>query len=322
MARAVRPSAVLKSAESGRRRNAATPNLGLVCITSTQECRFRTITRARFLTLPEDQRRRALEEVYWNNLARLHWTLTFCRREGIRLYRATSDLFPLSDEPPGIDVLQSFAANLSAFGRRAERLGIRVLLHPDQFVVLNSESEKVVATSRLIMEKHARAFDLLGLPRSPWSAMILHGGKAGRADVLVETIRGLPDGVRSRLVLENDEYAYRAAEILDVCRRAGVPMVFDAHHHVIREKLDSYEHPSVGDMTRAARETWRPHESWQIVHLSNGREGMLDRNHSEFISAVPSAYAGVEWVEVEARGKERAIRQLGSEWSKLMPRHS
>ena len=52
-------------------------------------------------------------------------------------------------------------------------------------------------------------------------------------------VRSLPEAVRLRLVLENDEYAFGAAEILDVCRRAGVPMVFDAHHHVIREKLDS-----------------------------------------------------------------------------------
>ena len=55
--------------------------------------------------------------------------------------------------------------------------------------------------------------------------MEIHGGKGDRADALVRVIRGLPDGIRTRLVLENDEYAYSAAEILDVCRRAEVPMV-------------------------------------------------------------------------------------------------
>jgi UV DNA damage endonuclease len=130
---------------------------------------------------------------------------------------------------------------------------------------------------------------------------------------MVETIRDLPEAVRSRLTLENDEYAFGAAEILDICRRAKVPMTFDAHHHVVKEKLDSYEHPSVGEMTRAARDTW-PDPSWQVVHLSNGKAAFGDRNHSDFITAIPTAYADVPWVEVEARGKELAIDRLRSDW--------
>ncbi|HYE18617.1 MAG TPA: hypothetical protein VEA69_09245 [Tepidisphaeraceae bacterium] len=286
------------------------PNFGLVCLSFTEECRYRTITLTRFRALAVDDRLNTLRELYWDNLRRLHWTLGFCARRGIRLYRVTSGLFPMADEPEGEQVLSEMRANLSSVGRRVERLGIRMLIHPDQFVVLNSESPKVVATSRRIMEKHALTFDLMGLPRSPWSAMILHGGKAGRANELVAEIATLPDGVRSRLCLENDEYAYSAAEILDVCRRAGVPMIYDNLHHAIKDKLESYDDPSVARFVRAARETWAPHPEWQIVHLSNGAKGFLDRNHSELITELPGAYAEVRWIEVEARGKERAIEDL------------
>lgn len=289
------------------------PALGLVCITSSEECRFRSVTRARVLAMTPGQQWLTLLQLYWENLQRLHGTLTYCHRKAIRLYRATSALFPLSDAPVGAAALESLSANLASVGRRAERLGIRVVLHPDQFVVLNSESPKVVQTSKLIMAKHGRAFDLLGLPRSTWSAMILHGGKSGRADELVETIRALPDDARTRLVLENDEYAYGAADILDICRRAGVPMVFDAHHHVIKEGLADYEHPSVRRFTAAARDTWSD-PGWQMVHLSNGKDGVADRNHSEFITAFPSAFADVPWIEVEARGKEIAIERLRRDW--------
>lgn len=289
------------------------PQFGLVCITHSQDCRFRTITRSRYLSLGEPERERALRELYWDNLARLHWTLTFCDRHQIRLYRATSSLFPLSDEPLGEAILRSMAANLSSVGRRAKRLGVRVLLHPDQFVVLNSEREKVAATSVVILQKHALAMDLMGLPRSAWSPLIVHGGKGGRGDALVQAIAGLPENVRSRLALENDEYAFSAAEILDICRRAEVPMIFDAHHHAVMEKLDSYEHASVKKFTRAARTTWR-RPDWQIVHLSNGESAFHDRVHSDFITRVPSAYAKVQWIEVEAKGKEAAIERLRQEW--------
>ena len=196
------------------RKGEGTPNLGLVCLSYTEECRYRAITRSRFLALAAEEREGVLRELYWDNLRRLHWTLGFCARREIRLYRVTSGLFPMSDEALGEAVLAGMAANLSTVGRRAKRLGIRILAHPDQFVVLNSENPKVVETSRRIMEKHARAFELMGLPQSPWAALILHGGKAGRAKELAEEIGRLPDGVRKRLCLENDEYAYSAAQIL------------------------------------------------------------------------------------------------------------
>src|SRR5690606_36423988 len=119
---------------------------------------------------------------------------------------------------------------------------------------------------------HGRILDALGWPADPWTAVEIHGGKGGRAAELVAAIAKLPDRVRHRLVLENGERAYGAAQMLEICRAAGVPMVFDAHHHVCFEKLDSFEHPSVAKMTAAAATTW-PDRSWQLCHISNGREG-------------------------------------------------
>jgi UV DNA damage endonuclease len=293
--------------------DASLPELGLVCLSSDEQCRFRTITRSRYLSLPEDERLKQLQALYWDNVQRLHWTLGYCARRNIRLYRATSGLFPMSDEPAGEAILRGMAGNLSSIGRRAKRLGIRVVLHPDQFVVLNSETEKTRATSRMILEKHALAFDLMGLPRSPWSLMNIHGGKAGRSVELIEAIKALPKNVRSRLTLENDEYSFGAADILDVCRRTGVPMLFDCHHHVIKEGLSDYDHPSVAKYTRLARDTW-PKPQWQVCHVSNGDAAFLDRYHSQHITMIPKAFRDVPWIEVEARGKELAIAGLRQTW--------
>ena len=289
------------------------PELGLVCLSSDEQCRFRTITRSRYLSLEQPQRDSDLHAIYWDNVQRLHWTLGYCQRRNIRLYRATSALFPMSDEPAGEAILRGMASSLASVGRRAKALGIRVVLHPDQFVVLNSESEKTRAVSRLILEKHALAFDLMGLEQSPWNLMNIHGGKAGRSDELVDVIKDLPPNVKQRLTLENDEYSFSAAEIYDVCRRAGVPMLFDCHHHVIKEGLDSYDHPSVAEFTKLAAGTW-PKREWQVVHVSNGDQAFLDRYHSEKITMIPAAFRDVPWIEVEARGKEIAIKGLQESW--------
>jgi UV DNA damage endonuclease len=142
----------------------------------------------------------------------------------------------------------------------------------------------------------------------------VHGGKSGRAEALVRVIERLPENVRKRLVLENDEYAYSAAEILAISRRAGVAMVFDNLHHAVHEAIEDDEHPSFCEMVTAAGETWRePGE--QIVHLSNGASGRLDPKHAEMISAFPSCYRAVKWIEVEAKGKEKAIAALREQWS-------
>ena len=289
------------------------PKLGMVCLSSDEVCKFRTITRSAYLKLDPGERDAKLLELYWDNTQRLTWTLGYCARRQIKLYRATSALYPMSDEPEGRAVLESIPGALSAVGRRAKQLGIRVVLHPDQFVVLNSENPATVETSIKILEKHALWFDLFGLAKSPWNLMNVHGGKAGRADELVATVKRLPPGVRKRLTFENDEYSYGAPEILDVCRRTGCPMVFDCHHHVIREDLSSYDHPSLAYFTRAARDTW-PDPTWQLCHVSNGETAFLDRYHSKLVTMMPKVFADVPWLEVEARGKERAILGLRQHW--------
>lgn len=295
------------------RKKHAFPRLGLVCLSAGSEVRFRTITRTRYLALGLNERKSRLVELYADNLGRLRAALEFCRAREIPLYRAISGLFPMSDESLGKRVLMAMRDQVAEVGALAKRYAIRVVQHPDQFVVLSSTSDQVVRQSITILRKHALAFDLLGLPRSPWSAIILHGGKTGRADRLLEVIRHLPVNVRGRLVLENDEYAYSAGDILDICHQVGVPMVFDAHHHVIKEKLDSYEHPSIAEMTRAAGRTW-PNGDWQIVHVSNGVDSISDPRHSDLIHIMPSAFADVPWIEVEAKGKEKAIDHLRRTW--------
>jgi len=290
-----------------------TPRLGLVCITHSDEVRYRTVTRKRLLQFEPEEQRRKLRELYAANLARLNGALDFCAGRGLGLYRMTSALFPFADDEAGSDVLEEFSEELKSTGARAAGLGIRLVLHPDQFVVLSSDSPQTVANSVKILESHARVLDMLGLPRSPWALVEIHGGKGGRADRLVEQVGLLHEGVRSRIAFENDEYIYSAAEILEVCRRAGVQMVFDAHHHVVHERLDSYDHPSVAEMVEAARTTWTKPE-WQLVHISNGRTSFCDRHHSDLVTRMPAAYARVPWIEVEARHKELAIERLRAEW--------
>ncbi len=288
-------------------------NLGLVCITTTDAVRYKTVTRKRLLSFDEPTQREMLRSLYQENINRIGNAVDFCQSNDINLYRLTSGLFPFSDEPIGAEILNEFAEQLSAVGKRAIENNLRIVMHPDQFVVLSSDSENVIENSVKILKMHARTLDMLEQPRSEWATMNIHGGKADRTDKLVESVEKLPENIRSRIAFENDEYSYSSAQILEVCRRAKVPMVFDAHHHVCREKLDDYNHESVTETFWAARETWAKPEN-QLVHISNGREHFQDRAHHDLIFTMPEVFRYAEWIEVEAKHKEIAIAKLQSEW--------
>ncbi|HEV2762594.1 MAG TPA: hypothetical protein VGV38_06330, partial [Pyrinomonadaceae bacterium] len=49
-----------------------TPQLGLVCITTSDAVRFRALTRKRLLQLDAAEQKRVLGELYADNLARLN----------------------------------------------------------------------------------------------------------------------------------------------------------------------------------------------------------------------------------------------------------
>lgn len=288
------------------------PQFGLVCITSSEEVRYRTVTRKRLLQFDAGEQKSLLRRLYAENISRLDAAIDYCLGHDIRLYRLTSQLFPFADDPLGDDVLDEFTDAIAAIGQRALDSRIRLVFHPDQFVVLSSDSPHVVENSIEILEMHARVMDMLKQPRSSWALIEIHGGKGGRGEQLVKVVSQLPDAIRSRLALENDEYSYSASEILEVCRATRVPMVFDAHHHVVHEKLETYEDPSIAAMLRAARKTW-PVPEWQLVHISNGRAFFNDRHHSDLISVMPSAFRKAPWIEVEAKQKELAIEKLRNE---------
>ena len=288
-------------------------NLGLVCITTTDAVRYKTVTRKRLLSFDEPTQKEMLRALYQENVNRVGGAIEFCQAHDINLYRLSSQLFPFSDEPIGAEILGEFADQLSTVGKKAIENNLRIVMHPDQFVVLSSDSETVIENSVKILRMHARTLDLLQQPRSEWATMNIHGGKADRADKLVASVEKLPDEIRSRVAFENDEYSYSSAQILEVCRRAKVPMVFDAHHHVCREKLDDYNHESVAEMFWAARTTWANPEN-QLVHISNGRNSFQDRAHHDLIFDMPEVFRYAPWIEVEAKHKEIAIEKLNNEW--------
>ena len=296
-----KPKTVSPTADGNR------PQLGLVCQTRRAHSLShhhpqRSLRPARCRSCPR------LREIFRHNVERLASAIAFCREQSLRLYRMPSSLFPFSDTPDYAHLLDDLAPVLGQIGTTAKDDGLRLVMHPDQFVVLSSDSASVVENSRTILCStracwiFAAAAVAVGRHQHP-------RGKAGRLPALVAEIRRLPESVRARLTLENDELAYGSDEILQACTQAGVAMVFDAHHHVIYEELDRYDDRSLPRMLAAAARTW-PQAGWQMTHISNGEPAFSDRAHSDYITTMPPCFRDAPFIEVEAKAKDLAIAQL------------
>ena len=58
----------------------------------------------------------------------------------------------------------------------------------------------------------------------------VYGEKPAAMDRWTASYKALPEAAKRRLVLENDDISYSAAEVLELHARTGVPCVFDSHH--------------------------------------------------------------------------------------------
>ncbi len=154
----------------------------------------------------------------------------------IRMYRMSSDLAPYvthPDMPQFHGMIEECAHELKAIGKRARALDLRLSFHPSQFIVLNSPDPVLVQKSIADLAAQTQMLDLMGL--EPEAVVIVHaGGTYGDTDSgcarWVETYKLLSPAIRRRLVLENDDLRYSAADVLKIHQNTGVPLIFDHQH--------------------------------------------------------------------------------------------
>jgi len=160
----------------------------------------------------------------------------YLSRRKIDMYRMTSDLAPYAthpDLPQFHNQVKEFARELRRAGDKARQLDLRLSLHPSQFIVLNSPDAAVREKSIWDLRVQAELLDAMEL--SEEAVIVIHAGGAygdieSGIDRWCQTWNQLPERVRARLVLENDDVRYSAANILRIHERTGVRLIFDIQH--------------------------------------------------------------------------------------------
>jgi UV DNA damage endonuclease len=297
--------------------------LGLCCQFAAAPIRFRATTAARLRQLAPDAAGERLAEIVGVNTRALEDAIRFCHDHAIGAFRITSKLLPVATHPEvGYDVVDLpggglLRRGLAACGALARGLGVRLSFHPDQFIVLNSPSAAVVERSVNELRQQAELAAWLGADVINLHAGGVYGDRAGALRRLRQVIDELPEPVRSRLTLENDDRLYSPADLLPVCRDLEIPLVYDVHHH--RCHGDGM---SVAAATAAALSTWKREPLFHISSPRDGWHGAQLRPHADYVAAAdfPAAWRRLALtVDVEAKAKELAVLRLQREVAASAP---
>lgn len=189
----------------------------------------------------------------------------------VRMYRISSDFVPYCthpDLPQFHGQVAECRDELAEVGRRAAELGIRLSLHPSQYVLLSAQDPAINAKGIADVNAQAELLDALGA--GPEGVVVLHlGGAYGDKDAAlrryVDSFSRLSESGRRRLVLENDETVYTVEDVYRAHEATGVPLIFDHQHHLLNPGT-----LSMGDAARRALSTW-PAGVMPKVHFSSPR---------------------------------------------------
>ncbi len=290
--------------------------LGLCCLFKQAPIHFRSTTATFVKKQDRSLQLERLSEICLANAHSLLAAVEEVHRLGIGAFRVSSPLLPLFTHPEvgyRLEELpqgEKIVETLSAVKTLKESYRLRLSFHPDQFTLLSSPRPEVTAASLKELDYQSMLAGLIGADIINIHGGGVYGDKASALVRLVAQISMLSEPIRSRLSLENDDKSYTVKDLLPVCEKLSIPLVYDVHHH--RCNPDGL---TVSEATESCLQSWRRIGREPCLHLSspkNGWQGQL-RSHADFIDPTdfPSEWMRLDaTIDIEAKGKELAVLKL------------
>ena len=221
-------------------------------------------------------------EIYRNNLETVTQILKYCNNNGIKYYRM-GNLFPFNTHPilENFDYFKKFEQEIYELGQLIRVYDIRISIHSSPYCVLASDNINVVKSSINEIEKHAKFFDLLELPKN--NRIVVHigsgvGGKEKAIERFIQNYNKLSLNAKNRVALENDDQKYSIKDVLNVSEKCTIPIILDTFHLSIYnpEKID------IIDAVEKSTKTWK--DGAAEIHYSEQDKDKIIGSHSENIN--------------------------------------
>lgn len=242
----------------------------------------KTTTFTNLMKIPgSEDRIQRLRRLVRENIDSQMRVLKYNRAHDIHVFRFTSNLIPLATHPEidRWDYVGEFADDFAAIGDYVKLHNMRVSAHPDHFTLLNSPDSKTLNASLAELEYHEKIFSAMGF--GPEAKLVIHvGGVYKDKQMAVKrfqsTYEELPEAIKQRIIIENDDRSYTAAEVLRLCQHLQAPMVLDVHHHACL-----HNNEELVSLWPAISATWG--SEIPKIHLSSPKDGKSSRAHADYI---------------------------------------
>jgi len=242
-------------------------------------------------------------------------------KNGIKVFRLSSELFPHKSNPKVEDYDFDFARDLlRQIGEKSKKYNQRITFHPGQYNVVGTPNEKAFKQTICDLKYHADVLDLMGVDNT--SVMVVHGGgmygdKEKTKDRWCKQFLMLPENVQKRLVLENCEKCFSIKDCIDVSNKIKIPIVFDTHHYEcynIMHPEQTFRDPAY--YIPFILESWKHRNIKPKFHVSEQGAGRCG-HHSDYIEVIPNYLLEIPEkydtkidIMIEAKMKEKAIFKL------------
>jgi len=265
-----------------------------------------------------------LRKIVSGNLRNTYRILLHNESHNIQVYRFTSKLVPLATHPELADwnYLEEFSEDFKKIGDFVKEHNFRVSAHPDHFTLINSPQSHVNDASIKDLQYHVGLFQAMGL-NERYKLVIHVGGRYNDKDKALLRFRDnflkLPEEIRYRIILENDDKSYTVRDVLSLCEELHIPMVLDVHHHECNnngEQLEEY-------LPRIFH-TWDGQIDPPKIHFSSPKSPKQFRHHADdidpdhfirFLEMVRNSGQNLD-VMLEAKNKDAALFHLMDELRK------
>lgn len=174
-----------------------------------------------------------------------------------------------------VDVLNFLETSFRLAGDLARELGVRLSMHPGQFVVLASTTPDVVERSIAEFEYHANLIRWMGYGKTfqDFKCNVHIAGKKGPEGIQL-ILRRLSLEARNSITIENDEISWGIDASLAL--EKDLALVLDIHHHWI--KTGEYIQVT-DDRVRRVIDSWRGVRP--VIHYSVSPERILNNHPTE-----------------------------------------
>jgi UV DNA damage endonuclease len=214
-----------------------------------------------------------LAQTIEGNLIHLNQILKYNVKNNLLFFRISSDLIPFASHPIcELNWCKHFQTEFVQTGDFIKKHNIRISMHPDQFVILNSPNSKIVENSINELKYQCRVLDEMGLDATA-KVQIHVGGVYGNkveainrfTRIFNDSSRLIDNAIKKRLVIENDDRLYSLKDCLSINQETSIPIVFDSFHH---ELLNNEEPIRIA--LEKAMSTWKmSRDGFPIVDYSS-----------------------------------------------------